>query len=299
MARQQQQQRQRQGWLRTRWAAWRSGVLAYLGLTVGLAIAAVGLNWFLTPNKIAAGGVSGLAVVIFHAFNLPVGITMLVFNVPLFIMGAKVLGRAFGTRSVFSFLGFSFFVDVTAPFLQALTPDPLLASIYGGALLGVGLGITYKFGGSTGGTAIAARLIDHYTRIGVGRSLLLADGVVIVAAGLVFGAELALYGLLAVFVTIYVVDLLEEGTPYAKAAFIICDRPEEISAQVFAELRRGVTAVDAKGMYTGESRHFLFVTIYRDEVGRLKQLVHDTDPGAFVVISNVHEALGEGFRRLT
>lgn len=289
----------KQGWVRRRWAAWRGGLLSYMGLTVGLAIAALGLNWFLAPNKIAAGGVSGLAIVIFHVLNLPVGITMLIFNVPLFIVGTKVLGRSFGARSIYGFLGFSFFVDVSAPFLERLTPDPLLAAIYGGALLGVGLGLSYRFGGSTGGTAIAARLIDHFTRIGVGRALLLADGFVIVAAGLVFGAELALYGLLAVFVTIYVVDLLEEGTPYAKAAFIICDLPDEISAQVFTELQRGVTALDARGMYTGEERHFLFVTIYRDEVGRLKQLVHEVDPRAFVVIANVHEALGEGFRRLT
>lgn len=288
-----------QGWVRRRWTAWRGGLLAYCWMTVGIAFAALGLNLFLAPNKIAAGGVSGLAVVVYHLFGLPIGITMLIFNVPLFILGAKILGSSFGARSIYGFVALSLIVDVTAPFLERVTPDPVLAAIYGGALLGVGLGITYRFGGSTGGTAIAARLIDHFTRIGVGRGLLFADGFVIVSAGLVFGAELALYGLLAVFVTIYVVDLLEEGTPYAKAAFIICDKPDDISAKVFNELQRGVTALEAKGMYTGNDRHFLFVTIYRDEVGQLKQLVHDVDPDAFVVIANVHEALGEGFRQLT
>lgn len=267
-------------------------------MTVGVLVAALGLNWFLTPNKIAAGGVSGLSVVIFHLTGFPVGVTMLIVNVPLFIIGARVLGTAFGARSIYGFLMFSVLVDATAPFLEGLTPDPLLASIFGGALLGVGVGLTYKFGGSTGGTAIAARLIDRWTRMGIGRALLLADGFVIVTAGIVFGPELALYGLLAVFINIYVVDLLEEGTPYAKAAFIICDDPDAISAKVLQELHRGITALDAKGMYTGEARHFLFVTIYRDEVGRLKQLVHEADPKAFVVIANVHEALGEGFRRL-
>lgn len=289
MAKQQRQSRR---------MAWRKGFIAYVGITVGVAIAALGLNWFLTPNKIAAGGVSGLSVVIFHLSGFPVGVTMLIFNVPLFILGTRVLGAAFGTRSIYGFLMFSVIVDVTAPFLEALTPDPLLAAIYGGALLGVGIGITYKFGGSTGGTAIAARLIDRWTRIGVGRAMLLADGLVIVSAGIVFGPELALYGLLAVFITIYVIDLLEEGTPYAKAAFIVCDKPEAIGDKVLQQLNRGVTALDARGMYTGEARHFLFVTVYRDEVGLLKQLVHETDPKAFVVIANVHEALGEGFRRL-
>lgn len=288
----------KQGWLQRRWPTLRAGFISYIGLTFGIAVAALGLNFFLAPNKIAAGGVSGLSVVIFHVTGLPIGLTMLAFNVPLFIIAAKVLGTSFGTRSIYGFVVFSLVVDATSPLLNALTHDPVLAAIYGGALMGAGTGITYKFGGSTGGTAIAARIIDHFTRLGVGRGLLLADGLVILAAGLVFGAEQALYALLAVFVTFQVVDLLEEGTPYAKAAFIICDKPQAISDKVISELHRGVTSLDAKGMYTGENRHLLFVTVYRDEIGLLKQLVHEIDPRAFVVIANVHEALGEGFRRL-
>lgn len=287
------------GWFRRRWPALRAGLLAYGGLTAGVTMVALGLNFFLTPNKIAAGGVSGLSVVVFHLSGLPVGVTMLVLNVPLFLLGARVLGASFGARSIYGFILLSVVVDATAPFLAPLTFDALLASIYGGVLMGIGIGITYRLGGSTGGTAIAARLIHHYFNIGVGRALLLADGFVILAAGIAFGPELALYGLLAVFITMRVIDLIEEGAPYAKAALIITEQPDEISARIISDLERGVTALPAQGMYTKQERSLLFVTVYQDQIGRLKQLVHGVDPTAFVVISDVHEALGEGFRRLT
>lgn len=287
------------GGLARRRVAWREALKIYGGITVGVFIFALGMNFFLAPNKIAAGGVSGLSVVIFHLTGLPVGVTMLVLNVPLFILGARILGASFGARSVFGFVGVSVAVDATAPFLPTLTNDPLLASIYGGVLVGLGAGITYRLGGSTGGTAIAARLISHYTNMSVGRGLLLADGFVIVAAGLTFGPELALYGLLAAYITMRVIDFLEEGGPYAKAFLIITERSDVIAAHILSQLQRGVTSLPARGMYTNKERNLLFVTVYRDQVGTLKRLIHQVDPNAFVVITDVHEALGEGFRRLT
>lgn len=287
-----------QGWFRKRWPALKAGLKAYSVITLGVFIFALGMNFFLAPNKIAAGGVSGLSVVILHTFGFPVGVTMLVLNVPLFLFGARILGASFGARSVYGFILLSVAVDATAPFLPTLTHDPLLASIYGGVLMGIGTGITYRVGGSTGGTAIAARLMSHYFNMSVGRALLIADGLVIVAAGIAFGPELALYGLLAVFLTMRVIDLIEEGAPYAKAALIITDRSEEISTQIMSELERGVTSLPAQGMYTKQDRNLLFVTVYQDQIGTLKQMVHDIDPAAFVVITDVHEALGEGFGRL-
>lgn len=279
-------------------ADFKAGLRAYGLITLGVLIFALGMNFFLAPNKIAAGGVSGLSVVLLHTFGFPPGITMLVLNIPLFLFGARVLGASFGARSVFGFVTLSLAVDGTAPFLPTLTEDPLLASLYGGVLMGIGSGLTYRVGGSTGGTAIAARLISHYTNMSVGRALLIADGVVILAAGVAFGPELALYGLLAVFLTMRVVDLLEEGAPYVKAALIVTDVAEEISAKIISDLGRGVTSMPAQGMYTKQDRNLLFVTLYQDQVGTLKQLVHEVDPDAFVVITDVHEALGEGFRSL-
>lgn len=293
------EQQQQQGWFKRRWPAIRSGIEVYGGITIGVLIFALGMNFFLAPNKIAAGGVSGLAVVIYHVSGIPVGVTMLALNVPLFLFGARILGSSFGARSIYGFIALSVAIDGTAPFLPTLTADPLLASIYGGVLMGIGTGITYRLGGSTGGTAIAARLMSHYTRMSVGRALLAADGLVIVAASFAFGAELALYGLLAVFLTMRVVDLLEEGAPYAKAALIITDQAEEISSHIMSQLGRGVTALPARGMYTKQDRNLLFITVYQDQIGTLKKLVHEVDPTAFVVITDVHEALGEGFRRLS
>lgn len=287
------------GWWRRNLPATRALLAAYAGITIGVTLVALGLNWFLVPNRLAAGGVSGLAVVIYHLFNVPVGATMLAINIPLFALAAQVLGVAAGARSIFGFVALSVLTDGLAPYLQPLTHDPVLAAIYGGVLVGIGVGITYRFGGSTGGTALGARLIHHYLRIGTGRAMLLADGLVILAAGLAFGPELALYALLSVFVTMRVVDLLEEGTPYAKAAIIVSDVPERISDLVLHELNRGATALQGRGLYTGRDRDILLVIVSRDEVGRLKQLVRRTDPDAFVVIYDVHEALGEGFRRLS
>lgn len=286
------------GIARTRWPAVRATLSAYAGITAGVTLVALGLNWFLVPNRLAAGGVSGLAVVLHHLLSVPVGATMLLVNVPLFAAAARVLGVSFGTRSIYGFVALSLLVDALAPYVRPLTQDPVLAAIYGGILTGIGVGITYRLGGSTGGTAVAARMIHHYTKIGTGRAMLLADGLVILAGGLAFGPELALYALLSVFLTIYVIDLLEQGTPYAKAAFIVSDRPEKLSELVLHELNRGATALQGRGMYTGREREILFVIVSRDEVGRLKQLVRQADPNAFVVITDVHEALGEGFRRL-
>lgn len=284
---------------RRRWPALRATLAAYAGLTAGVALVALGLNWFLVPHRLAAGGVSGLAVVVHHLFGLPVGATMLVINIPLFILAARVLGIAAGARSIYGFVSLSLIVDALAPYLNPLTQDPVLASIYGGVLVGIGVGITYRLSGSTGGTALGARLIHHYLRIGTGRALLLADGIVILLAGIAFGPELALYALLSVFITIRVVDLLEEGTPHAKAAIIVSDAPDRVAQLVLHELQRGATALQGRGLYTGRDRQILLVIVDRDEVGRLKQLVRSADPTAFVVISDVHEALGEGFRRLT
>src|SRR5690606_8740313 len=183
-------------WWRRNLPAMRTALAAYAGITVGVTLVALGLNWFLVPNRLAAGGVSGLAVVIYDLFNIPVGATMLVINIPLFALAAKVLGGAARARSIFGFVALSVITDGLAAYLQPLTRDPVLAAIDGGVLVGIGVGITYRLGGSTGGTALGARLIDPYLRIGTGRAMLLADGLVILAAGLAFGPALALYALL-------------------------------------------------------------------------------------------------------
>ena len=167
--------------------------LDYLGIVVGSAFVALALDWFLVPNRIAAGGVSGFATLMHYVFGWPVGMTMLAVNLPLFLISVKVLGVRFGVKTLVGTVSTSILVDTFAPLLSPLTSDPALASIYGGVLAGIGIGITFRYGGSTGGTDMAARLLNHFTSVSVGRSLLIFDGIVIVLAAIAFNAELALY----------------------------------------------------------------------------------------------------------
>ncbi|MDN5344637.1 MAG: hypothetical protein PWQ18_748 [Clostridia bacterium] len=269
----------------------------YLGITAGTLITALGLVLFLVPNRIAAGGVSGLATVLHYIFGWPVGLTMLALNIPLFLAGLKVLGWKFGLKTLYGTLVLSLFTDLLALRLHAPTANALLAAIYGGLMSGVGLGVVFRYGGSTGGTDLAALLFRHFLHIGAGLGLLLVDALVITLAGLAFNVELALYALLALILTSRAIDAIQEGGGYAKAALIISDHTEEIARQVMAQLDRGATGLAGRGLYTRQEREILLVVVQRSEVSRLKSLVAEIDPGAFVIVSNTHEVLGEGFRQ--
>ncbi|AOQ22734.1 YitT family protein [Neomoorella thermoacetica] len=267
----------------------------YLGITAGTLVTALGLVLFLVPNRIAAGGVSGLATVLHYVFGWPVGLTMLVLNIPLFLAGLKVLGLEFGLKTLYGTIILSVFTDTLALWLHAPTSNTLLASLYGGLLSGVGMGIVFRSGGSTGGTDLAALLFRHYLHISAGMGLLMVDALVISLAGLVFNVELALYALVALFLTSRAIDAIQEGGGYARAALIISDKAEEIARRVLVELDRGVTGLAGRGYYTRQEREVLLVVVQRAEVSRLKDLVASIDPEAFVIVSNVHEVLGEGF----
>ncbi|WP_227762346.1 YitT family protein [Zhaonella formicivorans] len=268
----------------------------YLGITLGTFITALGLVLFLVPNKIAAGGVSGLATVIYYVFKFKVGLTMLALNIPLFLFGLKEMGIRFGLKTLYGTVTLSFFIDLISPYLKPPTHDLLLASIYGGIVTGLGLGIVFKFGGTTGGTDLAARIIHRYLKLSVGQSLLLIDASVIALAAMVFNVELALYAFLVVFLTAKVIDLVQEGEGFAKAALVVSDKNKEIGEQVMRVLDRGVTYLQGRGGFTGQNKEVLLVVVSRSEVSRLKQLVAKTDPKAFVIVASVNEALGEGFK---
>ncbi len=230
----------------------------YIGVAAGSALVALALDWFLVPNKIAAGGVSGFATVLHYVFGWPVGVVMLAVNAPLFVLSIRYVGLRFGVKTIFGTVVTSVLVDVLAPFLSPLTRDPVLAAIYGGVLAGIGIGVTFRYGGSTGGTDMAARLLHRFTGISVGRSLLIFDGFVILLAGIVFNPELALYAFLSVFVTSKAIDVIQEGSSYAKGAFIISEKAGEIGDRILRELDRGVTALKGKGLYTQSDREVLF-----------------------------------------
>lgn len=270
----------------------------FLGLTIGIALTALGLDMFLIPLKIAAGGVSGLATIVHYIFGFPVGLTMLAIDIPLFLLSIRQMGMAFGLKSLYGTVLISVFIDVFAQYVSVPTHDALLSCIYGGLLAGLGIGITFRFKGTTGGTDLAASMLSKWTGIPIGKCLMFFDGGVILAAGLTFGAEPALLALITVFITAKVVDVVQEGWSYAKAALIISNKDEQISKEIMSQMERGATALLGKGLYTGMNREIILSVVSQREVSQLKELVYEIDPNAFVILADVHEVLGEGFKRI-
>jgi uncharacterized membrane-anchored protein YitT (DUF2179 family) len=273
-------------------------IIEYLGITAGSFLIALALTVFLVPNRIAAGGVSGLATVIYYITSFPIGITMLIINIPLFLAGLKIMGKSFGIRTIYGIASLSLFTDLLQPHMTALTNDLLLASIYGGVLGGIGLGLVFRFRGTTGGTDLIASLINYYTGISVGEGLLIADGIVVALAGIFFNLEVALYAAVTIFITSQTIDVIQEGLNFKKGLLIISDKAEEINQMVVDDLNRSTTEFAAKGGYTGEKKRVLLCIISRSEVSEVKSAVADIDKDAFVIISNVHEVLGEGFTEI-
>ncbi|MCR6545384.1 YitT family protein [Dehalobacterium formicoaceticum] len=269
----------------------------YIGVTAGSLITALGLVIFLIPNQIAAGGLSGLATILYYLFRFPVGVTMLVINIPLLLLCIKELGMKFGAKSIYGTLIISIFVDlVTILIPQPWTQDAILASLYGGVLCGVGSGIVFRSGGTTGGTDLAAALIHKFAKISLGYGILIVDALVILLAGIVFSIELALYALASVYVTSKIIDVVQEGVSHTKAALIISEEYQRITQELLAQMNRGVTSFQSKGAYTKKEREVLLCVVSQSEVSTLKSIVYHIDPKAFVIVSQVHEVLGEGFK---
>lgn len=271
-------------------------IFEFLGISLGAFLVALSIDVFLVPNKLVGGGVSGIAIILYHIFKTPVGIVMLLLNIPIFILGVKTLGVHFGIKTIFGTIILSFLVDILALLGIPQVKDPILATVYGGILGGLGLGIVFKYGGSTGGTDILAQVLSHFTGLNLGQSLLIIDGLIVLSAGFMFDFVLALYALIVIFIQGYAIDLVQQGLSYTKAAMVFSERPKEIGEKILKELGRGVTVFYGKGMYTGKEREVLYCVVSQSEVGKLKEIIHKTDPKAFVVISPAHEVLGEGFK---
>jgi uncharacterized membrane-anchored protein YitT (DUF2179 family) len=276
---------------------WRE-ITDYLMLTGGTLVVALGIAVFQVPHRIAAGGLGGLATVIHYTLGPPVGLTILLLNIPLFVLAIAVIGWRFAFRSLYGTALLSGAVDVLVTFARTPTEDPVLAAIYGGLLVGFGLSLVFRAGGTTGGTDMAAQILRLYLPGTSGRVLVLLDGIVIGLAALVFGLELALYALLSTFLAGLVIDAVQEGGVYARAAFIISDRVEDIGPAILERLNRGATLFEARGLYTGKRRPVILCVVARSEVSRLKALVAEHDPRAFVIVTGVHEVLGEGFKEV-
>jgi uncharacterized membrane-anchored protein YitT (DUF2179 family) len=277
----------------------------YALMTFGILVTAWGLNAFLIPNKLAAGGVSGLATVFYYLFqdtygvSVPIGMQMLAMNGILLIIGIRMKGWRYGAKTVYGMVAMSLAVDLLAPFTPHLASgDRLLAVLYGGAVTGIGMGLVFKARGNTGGTDIIAQLLVDKVNLGIGQLMLAADAVVTVAAAIVLGPDLALYGAVAVFVMGSVIDVVQEGLSVEKAAFIICDEPGRVADAVLHQLGRGATGIVARGLYSAEPREMVFTVVSRRELDALKALVLAVDPNAFLIVADVREVLGEGFKEI-
>lgn len=274
-------------------------------MTLGIVMTAFALDAFLVPNRLAAGGVAGLATVIHYAalarlgIGLPVGVQMLAMNAVLFLLAWRFRGFRYVAKTLYGAVTLSILVDVLAPFTPHLaTSDLLLAALWGGAVSGLGMGLVFKGGGNTGGTDIVAQLLSARFPFGIGQLMLVIDAIVSLLAAVEFGPNVALYGVVAIFVSTAAIDLVLEGVSVEKAAIIISDAADRIGMAINAEMGRGATRLEATGVYTGERRGTLYVVLSRNEIDDLKALVRTYDPTAMVIISNVHEAIGEGFKEM-
>ncbi len=280
---------------RMKW--WKQHLWNLAGITAGTAILAAGLALFLIPNRIAAGGASGLGIIFYHLYQLPVGLTVLLVNLPLFLLTWRFLGWRVVAHSLLGSFIFPLFL-VLFEALPAVTTDLLLASVFGGIISGIGLGLVFRFQGSTGGTSLGALLINHFFGFSSGQSLVAADLLIILVSGFIFNAEVALFALLALLVSARAVDIVQEGFGLSKAALIITGEKERIAARIMSELDRGATFLEGRGAYTGEERQLILCVFAQSQVTQLKKIVREMDPHAFVIVTNVGEVHGEGFRRI-
>lgn len=273
----------------------------YLLILLGSFIQALSLRLFLVPASLVSGGISGLAQLLHYTLGWSIGLVVVLGNLPLFVLGWRYLGGPrFASRTILAILSFSIFTELLLyrSGSEAITQDPVLNTLYGGILLGVGLGIVYLGRGTSGGTDILGRILNRKLGMSISMAYMVTDSLVVILAGFVFGWEKALYGLLMIYVSGVAADVTSQGSNIVKTAFIITDKKDEVIASIMEELERGVTIIPVEGGYTRKEKTMLYCVVTASEVVRLKTLVHDIDPNAFMVVGQATEALGEGFKPL-
>ncbi len=296
----------------------------YIAIAIGAIIMALGIGVFLVDAKVVPGGISGIGMAIYYLTNgaITIGLSVWLLNVPLYIWGVKVLGKRFGIRTFYGFSVNAFFIDFfrgdipgfrdirlqdSATVQNLLENDFLFLILIGASLLGIGLGIVFKYKGTTGGTDIIVAIIHKKYQIKQGMLFLITDIVIIVIAGIAIEYKslpmdkptllLVLYALFLGVVSARIIDLIIDGFDYARQAYIVSDKNEEIAKKIMNDLSRGATAIKTRGLYKDIDREMITTVVTLKELGKLTDIIKEIDSDAFVVIHNVHEVLGEGFRR--
>ena len=278
--------------------SWRS-VQDYAFVLLGSFVQALAMRLFLVPSYLLSGGLSGLAQLINYYNGWPIGLMVLVGNLPLFFLGWRYLGgRRFAMRTLFAIITFSIFTDLLLYVIpeQGMTHDLVLASLYGGVIFGIGCGLVYRGKGTSGGSDIVGMILYHRLGISITQAYMISEVLIILASGLVWGWELALYGMIVIYVGGLAAEMVSEGRGWLRTTIIITDEPDMVAQKIMSTLDRGVTVLNGKGAYTGNDRPVLYCVLNRTEVNQVKEMVTDIDPHAFMVISQAHEALGEGFK---
>jgi uncharacterized membrane-anchored protein YitT (DUF2179 family) len=286
--------------------------LAYGLIVVGSFILAAGFVFFINPYNIVPGGVYGIGIVVHHLIpKIPVGMFGLAMNIPLTIIGVRVLGPRFGVKTVIGMILASVFMDMLTFFIGDENPktmlhgsinlsnDVLLASVFGGVLIGFGLGLIFKAKATSGGSDIIAMIIAKYTRLPLGQLMIYVDSTIVMIGLIVFRDwKIPLYSWIVIFITGKVIDVVLEGVSYDKTLFIISDKYEEIKDKILNDINRGGTFINGNGMYNNSEKKIIFTVVNRRELAILQEYVHKIDPNAFLTVIDANEILGKGFRSL-
>lgn len=275
----------------------------YSLILIGSFILAAGFVLFITPYKIVPGGVYGISIVLHWVLGTPVGLVALAFDIPLTIIGIRVLGPRFGVKTVLGFVLTAIFVDGLT-YLYGNQPlvegDALLSSIFGGVFVGFGLGLIFKAKATSGGTDIVAMMINKRTKIPLGQLMIVVDSAIVLVGLIAFGDwKIPLYSLIVIFITGRVIDVVLQGISYDKTLFIISDKHAEIRNKIIHDMRRGGTFLKGEGMFKHNEKTIIFTVVNRREMLMLQEYIHLIDPHAFLTVINASEILGEGFKSLS
>lgn len=271
-------------------------VKKYALLFLGSVIAATGLEFFLVPNQIIDGGIVGISILLSHLTGMTISLFIVFLNLPFLYLGYMQIGKTFCISTFFSVLSFAFWLSYFHP-IPELTNDLFLAATFGGVLVGIGVGLIIRYGGSLDGTEIVAIILDKRTGFSVGEIVMFFNLFILGSAGLVFGWDKAMYSLVAYFVAFKVIDMTIEGLEESKGIMIVSDYADDIAETLLARLGRGVTILHGQGGFSQEPKKVLYSVITRLEIAKLKSIVSDIDPNAFVTIQDVHDVIGGRFKK--
>lgn len=265
-------------------------------ILLGAVLVSIGLEIFLVPNQVIDGGIVGVSIILSYLTGFNLGALLFVLNMPFFYIGYKQIGKTFALSTLFGVIAMSIGTNLLHP-VPPLTNDPLLAAVFGGIILGIGIGLVIRYGGSLDGTEILAILFNKQLPFSVGQIVMFINIFILGSAGFVYGWDRAMYSLIAYFIAFKMIDLTIEGFEETKFAWIISDEPEKVGECILNRLGRGVTYLNGEGAYTGEFKKVIFCVVTRLEEAKLKSIVEDVDPQAFLAIGNIHEVRGGRFKK--